>query len=359
MNLKKAILHGILSTVNLVVRRFPIRENHITFVSLESDMLEGDLLQIYEEIKDDYTVTCVLMHVARRTLWTEFRYLLNAMIQVWQINRSKVVVINDNNYVVSAFKRTGVEVIQVWHATGAVKRFGNCLEREYKIRNYDYIIANGAYWKKPFSEAFGVREEQVYVLGMPRVDKLYDRQYRQREEEKFYQKYPQCSGKKLLLYAPTFRGNIHKGLSGVYLGVADLMERIGEEWVLLYKYHPLLAKESVVEHPQCINVSAEELYQLFFVSDQLISDYSSIIFDYSLLEKPMIFYVPDLEQYREEVGLFIEYDEMPGAICQTTTAVAEAVNQGKEYQNPFGEEFFLHTDGQNTKRIVELIRKIK
>lgn len=361
MRIKKMILNVLLHIINMVTHLFPIRKNRVTFVSLESNHLEQDLLQIYEEIKDRYEIKTVLIKFHKNNLWTNFLYMLNTMKQVWYINRSSVVIINDNNYVISNFKRSGVKVIQVWHATGAVKKFGNCLPREYKIQNYDYVIANSEYWVKPFSEAFGVTESQVKVLGMPRVDKLYDETYKEKMKVQFLQKYPQCKDKKIILYAPTFRGNIYKGFSTMDLDGEALVEAMGEEYILLYKYHPLLAETKIPEHKQCINVSKESLYEVFVVSEMLISDYSSIVFDYAILGKRMLFFVPDLEEYKGNVGHFLDYQTMPGPICRTTEAIIHGVREleySGEYEGQvtaFQKKYFSHHDGENTKRIIELI----
>lgn len=346
-----------------MVHFLPIRKDQITFVSLESNQLEQDLLQIYKALDTNYRIKTVLIKFGKNTLWSNFLYMLNACKQIWYINQSAVVIINDNNYVISNFKRKGVQVIQVWHATGAIKKFGNCLEREYKIENYDYVIANSEYWIKPYSEAFGVAEQQVVVTGMPRVDKLFDEEKKRCSIDEFYKRFPQCKGKKLMLYAPTFRGNIYKGFETRDLNGITLMEKLGEEYMILYKYHPLLSHIKVEDHAQCINVNAVELYELFHVSDLLISDYSSIIFDYSLLQKPMVFYAPDLDEYKNDVGHFVDYDTMPGPICSTTDEVYDGVLAGMNEMKmdsikEFSKQYFIHRDGCNTKRVVELIEGV-
>lgn len=87
------------------------------------------------------------------------------------------------------------------------KKFGNQIKRQYPVRNYDYVLCNAEYWKEPYSKAFGVDKDQVLVTGMPRVDTLLNAD----RTDEFFLKYPQLKGKKLCLYAPTFRGNIIDG----------------------------------------------------------------------------------------------------------------------------------------------------
>lgn len=348
----------------MIATRMPINRNQITVVSLESDELEDDMLALYEELRNEYTIKTVLMRFGKNNLWYSFLYMLNAMQQIWHINQSAFVIITDNNYVVSKFKREGVQVLQVWHATGAIKQFGNCIEREYLIQNYDYVLANSQYWITPYSKAFGVTEAQVVVLGMPRTDKLYDELYRKQMEWEFYEKYQECKGKRLLLYAPTFRGNIHKGIRALELDGKKIVEELDSDCILLYKRHPLLKGIPIFEHPQILEVSDEELYKLFFVSEMLISDYSSIVFDYALLGKPIVFYAPDLEEYKSSIGYFVDFDTMPGDICKTEAEIVKIINGISEYKTHYKEElenfrqqYFQYLDGENTLRIAAFIRE--
>ena len=82
----------------------------------------------------------VLTHFEKNILWMNFLYFLNTIKQIFVINTSALGIINDNNYVISNFKRKGVTVLQVWHAAGAIKKFGKVIKREYPIANYDYVI---------------------------------------------------------------------------------------------------------------------------------------------------------------------------------------------------------------------------
>ncbi len=100
-------------------------------------------------------------------------------------------------------------------------------------------------------------------------------------------KYPELKDKKLCLYAPTFRGNIIDGLK------IQSFDFTVKDYVVLYKFHPLLGD---IQCNGGVNMNKEDLYTLMQVSDCLISDYSSVIFDYSLLNKPMISYIPDVKR---------------------------------------------------------------
>lgn len=365
MGIKKLIINIVLRIINVFILMRPIKDDQIAFVSLEANHLESDLKLIYDalEAENRYTLKTVLIHFDKNNLWTNFLYFLNCIKQIAVINTSRMVIITDNNYVISKFKRRGVIVLQVWHATGAVKKFGNSVKREYPINNYDYVIANSDYWKKPFSEAFNVAEDHVVVTGMPRVDHLLDPAFIARSRDKFYQRYPKLKGKKLLLYGPTFRGNIYQGFRAVPIDALKIIEALDEDTVLLYKYHPLL-NASLADHERIINMNRENTHELFAVCDGLISDYSSIIFDFSLLNKPMYFFVPDIEEYSRDLGVFVDYYKdmaQAGPICTNEDELIDALTHSQEGKcdiEAFRKQFFAYADGQNLSRVVQLVASL-
>ena len=361
MQLKRKVLDILLMIVNCIVKLLPIKQNQITFVSLESKTLESDLLLIYQKLATNkkYTIQLVLTKFDKNNLWTNFKYMLNTFKQVYYINRSGLVIINDNNYVISKHKRVGVKVLQVWHATGAIKKFGNAIKREYPIANYDYVIANSEYWKEPYHEAFNIAPTNIKITGMPRVDHLLDEQYIHDTRKHLFTKYPMLKDKKIILYAPTFRGNVYKGFTSIDFDGKKLIETLGNEYVVLYKYHPLLKEVSIVEHTQLFNMNHEDTHDLFTISEYLISDYSSIIFDYSLLNKPMLFYVPDLQQYNDTLGCFVEDKILPGNKCTTIEELVAGIQKGDiTGLKEFRDTFFLHQDGKNIDRVIALINEI-
>lgn len=359
--LEKLVLNMLLSIPFFFVKLMKIKDNQIAFVSLESQHLESDLLLIYNQLCMDphLKIKKVLIGYDKNNLIQDFLYMLNCFKQIIVINTSRVVLIRDNNYVISRFKREDVQVIQVWHACGAIKKFGNAIAREYPIRNYDYIISNSDFWKKPYSEAFAVDESQVITTGMPRVDHLCQKDFIEQTKQKLCLKYPQLKNKKVILYAPTFRGNIYKGFYAVPFDVTKIIEALGDEYVIIYKFHPLLKNTLLAQHERVINMNHEDTHELFTISDILISDFSSIIFDYALLEKPMYFFVPDLQEYLDDVGCFVDYQKLPGTICHNEDELIHAISKPQSFDlNGFKNTFFKYQDGKNINRITNLIYQI-
>ena len=222
------------------------------------------------------------------------------------------------------------------------------------------MIANSDYWKQPYQEAFNVSEQGVIITGMPRVDHLVDPYYLTQAKARMFSRYPILKGKKVILYAPTFRGNIYQGFKTVDFDAQAVLNALGEEYVIIFKFHPLLLKTTLSDDSRVINMNHENTHDLFAVCDVLISDFSSIIFDYSLLNKPMCFFVPDLDEYIETLGCFVDYRRvMPGAICYNETQVIAALQGNKKYDiKAFRDMFFKYQDGHNTQRIVMFIDKL-
>lgn len=357
MKWKRVLLSIALSIVNSIANLRPIKSDKITMISLEGVELKDDLLIIKNELQGKYQIKEVLYEFKENTILTSIGYFLNCLKQAWHISDSKLVLLSDNNFAVSKYKRPGVKVVQVWHANGAVKKFGNEIDRRYKIANYDYVLANSEYWKPIYAKAFGVKENQVKVTGLPKIDRLYDLQNIVQMKEEFYNKYPQCRNKKILLYAPTFRGNIYDGIESVADNMTQVVENLGDEYILLHKAHPLVENRISCDASKELDVSHEELYQLLVVSDILISDYSSIIFDYSLLKKPIILYAPDLQEYKGDIGLSVKYDELPGHICSNIDEMIEVISAEPSIKEE-KLRYFDYGDGMNIRRVTKLIEEI-
>ena len=176
MGLSKIILNVALWVVDVLTFYVHPKKNRITFVSLTQSELSGDFKLIDKQLRHEnkYDIHYILLKF-EKNLWGDFKYFLNCLKQLVEIKKSSLVILNDNNYVISHMKPTNVKVLQVWHACGAVKKFGNQIKRQYPVRNYDYVLCNAEYWKEPYSQAFGVNTNQVLVTGMPRIDTLLNR----------------------------------------------------------------------------------------------------------------------------------------------------------------------------------------
>lgn len=361
MGIQKIILNIILTIESFIVSLFPIKSNKITFVSLESDHLTSDMKLIHDKLDlSEFDIHLCLIKY-HKDLWGQFLYFINCMKQLYLINTSKIVLLHDNNYVVSHFKRKGVTVIQVWHACGAIKKFGNAIQREYPIANYNYVLATSSYWQNAYSQAFSVPQSHVLPIGLPRTDELFNTHWLENRKNELYQKYPILKDKHIILYAPTFRGNIYKGFSAIPFNALKIINELPENYILLYKFHPLMGNYQLSEHERILNMNHEDTHALFSISDYLISDYSSIVFDYMILQKKLLFFVPDLEEYSQSLGMFVDLKDLKCPICQNEKQILKTI-QNELYDDNCMKElknlFFHNQDGKSTERVVTFLRGI-
>ena len=359
MGIQKLILNFVLTIESFFLSFLKIKKNRVTFISLESKVLTSDFKLIYDELVDEQLDIQLCLTYYQKSLKHQFFYFFNCLKQLYYVYTSTFIVLHDNNYVVSHFKRKGTTVLQVWHACGAIKKFGNVIDRKYMISNYDYVLSPSSFWKQPYSEAFSVSQEDVLPIGMPRTDQLFNQDWIHKNQEELYKKYPDLRGKKIILYAPTFRGNIYKGFSSIEFDAKKLLDDLGNDYVLIYKFHPLLGNYQLMSSKGIMNMNHEDTHALFTVSDYLISDYSSIVFDYMILEKPILFYVPDYQEYMEYLGVFVDINELRLPICQNIQDIVKTIQNDsfeKENMTLLKRQFFDIQDGKSSKRVAQFIK---
>lgn len=359
MQLEKWILNMVLSFFSVFLRLVKVNERRVTFISLTSKELNGDFKKIYNELKHYPNLEiCLNLVKFKKTLWGDFLYFLNCIKQLFLINTSKVVILNNNNYIVSRFKKSSVKVVQIWHACGAIKKFGNEVSRQYPISNYDYVLATSLAWQDIYARSFNVEKEQILPLGLPRTDLLFDANQVTKIKYRMLNQYPEWKGKYIILYAPTFRGNIIDGLHYDTLDLDQLIRSLPDHYLILSRMHPLLKDVFTGHHDRVVNVNNESLNSLLCVADCLITDYSSLAFDYAILNKKMVFYLPDLKRYSEDIGLNLMPEELPGQVCYDMPALVRALMDPRydaDEIESFKNKYFAYQDGRNAKRIAEFI----
>lgn len=235
--------------------------------------------------------------------------------QIYYICESDVVIVDGYCIPVSMLpKKKKQTVIQMWHALGAVKKFGwqsidkkdGHSSRTAHImrmhRNYDYFMAPGSITAGFFAEAFNTTVDKAIIMGLPRIDYLTSNNNELRESIKA--DYPCIFDKTNILYVPTFRRNQQ-------LELAELVEHFDfNEFNLIVKTHPLdtgdyswAAEKGVVMDTK---YTSEEWLK---ISDKIITDYSAMIFEAAIIHKPIYVYQPDKAGYSDNVGLNMELSE--------------------------------------------------
>ena len=295
----------------------------------------------------------------------------------FELARSRLSIVDDYflpMYV--AAPRDGARYVQVWHACGAFKKFGySVLDKTFGAdqafvdklpihTNYDRCLISAARFAPFYAEAFGQPIEKFDAsLGIPRTDVFFGER-RADAEQRARRRYPAAAGRRTILYAPTFRGeSIPKARSPQDLDLAELHAAIGTDHVVLLRQHPFVRSAAPIE-PELrdfvIDVSDyPDINELMLISDILVTDYSSAIYEYALLGRPMGFFAPDHAAYEAERGFYFDYQTgVPGPVFETTEEVAAWLQAGAfdlDRVARFRDESFDVADGRATERFIERV----
>lgn len=277
--------------------------------------------------------------------------------------------------------RKETKLVQLWHACGAFKMFGlsdigkvNHLGQDTKNhRNYSFAFVSGTHMVPFYSEAFGIAPEQVLPLGVPRTDVFFDCGYRERIREELYARYPVLEGRRVVLFAPTFRGSGKKRAyyPVEHFPVDEFLSRLPGDTVLVVKNHPFVKDTfpcSEAYSGRVLDLTGKEnINDLLFVADLLVTDYSSCIFEAALLKLPMLFYVFDLEEYVSGRDIYFDFASFaPGSRADTFDELTAAVlgllggdgQEQRERLDVFCEYFLDRLDGHSTERILKFVKKL-
>ncbi len=279
--------------------------------------------------------------------------------------------------------------LQCWHGT-PLKRLGcdlmhfdnslNTMEemkKRYKVEaeKFSYFLSPSRYASERFISAWNLKEigkeDIILEKGYPRNDFLYN--YTQDDVEKYKQEIlGENINKKVIFYAPTYRSNQHEsGVGYVYKEEVDfekLREKLGEEYVILFRPHYFIANVFNFDKYKgfVYDVSnVNEINELYIISDILITDYSSVFFDFANLKRPIIYYMYDLEHYRDESnGFYFNIEkELPGPIVKTDDELIEEIKKATtdfkydEKYEAFNKKYNYLDDGHASERVLEEVIK--
>ncbi len=272
--------------------------------------------------------------------------------------RASYVFICDNFLpVASCKKRKETRVIQLWHAGGILKKYAydttDDIPAYYKknvFANYDYLSVSAPCCIPVYNHAMRQPDGVVHASGLSRTDTFFEPDYEAECRKQLYQMYPATRGKHILVWAPTFREKAdHPEMLGD-TAIRVLEEKLGEDWVVLIKAHPHIDAKQKVSN---CDIPTE---QLLPVADLLITDYSSVIFDYVLFEKPLVLFVPDYKEYQKKRGFYIELSRIPAKIVIEEENLYDAVcaeleDFDKSAMHEFRMQYMGSCDGHATDRI--------
>lgn len=359
-----------LNLVYAVIKLLPVKSK-VTMISRQSNEPSVEFRMIKKEIEDtgkNVTVVC-LCHTldggVASKVTDKIKYAFHMIVQMVHIATSKVVILDSYCMVISLLNhKKSLKVIQMWHSMGTMKKFGyTSLDTEegskselaYAMkmhRNYDYIFASSDAYKDHLAKGFNYDVSKILTMPLPRLDLLKSKSYTEKVRENIYRKYPVLREKPVILYCPTFR----KHEEQFEKALKDLAEAIDyENYHFVAKLHPL-SNASVDE--QVIQAKEFSSFEMLFVADYVISDYSCIVYEAAVRRIPLYFYNFDMELYEDGRGLAIDYEkELPGVISKDAKEIVTAIESGKynmERLGAFADKYVEPTE-HATKKIVDFV----
>ncbi|MBO3076813.1 bifunctional glycosyltransferase family 2 protein/CDP-glycerol:glycerophosphate glycerophosphotransferase [Mammaliicoccus vitulinus] len=277
--------------------------------------------------------------------------------------------------------------IQTWHGT-PLKRLANDMKvvrmpstttASYKKNFYeetsrwDYLVSPNRYSSNIFKTAFWMDEERMWEIGYPRNDVLINRQNDVEYLEQIKKDLNLPHDKKVIMYAPTWRDDefVKKGkyLFDLKINLENLHKELGDEYIILLRMHYLISNALDLNGYEdfAIDVSNySDISELYLITDALITDYSSVMFDFGILKRPQFFFAYDIEKYDKGLrGFYMNYkNDLPGEIITDEFKLAEELKKIDEHKvkysdkiEQFYNKFCSLEKGQSSKFIGDFINE--
>ena len=358
----------ILNIIYFFIKLFPINKNKVTFISRQSNEVSLDFRMIADELrKQNNNVKIVFMcKKLENGLLKKIGYCFHMVKQMYNIATSKVVILDSYCIPICILKqKKKLVVIQIWHALGSLKKFGySSLDkkdgRDSKIAkamkmhcNYTYILTSSAFSKQFFKEAFNAKDEQMLVMNLPRVDFLKSKKEQEKMQLRFLKIYPETNNKKKnILYCPTNR-------KGQKIPLENMVKDIPfDKYNFIAKLHD--GTEIIYIDGKTIQKNSNFTgMELLHIADYIITDYSAIVYEASITQKPIYFYTYDYDDYQINRGTYIDYiSEMPGPICKDFKQIMKLIEENefdKIKEEKFCQKYIENINENATKKLAELV----
>ncbi|MFD1363702.1 CDP-glycerol glycerophosphotransferase family protein [Lentibacillus salinarum] len=361
-----------------IFKRFP-QKKKTTFVASFGENILCTVKEL-EKQTDDQVVILKTSHCTkdfnasgRIVLDFEISHVINWLWSIYHLATAhNIIVDNYYGFLAATDFKPNVQCIQLWHAAGAIKKFGledpsiknrstSANQRFQKVYDrFDSVIVGSDKMASIFKQSFNLTDDNILRTGIPRTDFFFDEQAKQEAKNALMTEYPIIHDKKVMLYAPTYRDDALDSRD-VELDIDKMYHAFKHEYVLLLRLHPAINSEFQNKYPGfVINVSGNHsINHLLLITDILITDYSSIPFEFSLLHKPMVFFAYDLEKYTDDRGFWETYEDLvPGPIVDNTSDLVDVIRNDDfdlERTKAFADEWNQYSQGISCDRLIKAI----
>jgi teichoic acid ribitol-phosphate primase len=364
--------------ISFAISRHLRLRRRVVLATAHSPRLAGNLAAIADDLAARYPAIPVVTIAHRPASGVRGRIgaAWQAVVAAYHLATARVFIVDDYFFPIYVVRpRPGTTIIQTWHACGAFKKVGySVLDKSFGVdeklasrvrihSNYDVCLVASQAAAPHYAEAFRQPLDRfVSRLGIPRTDVFFGDERLERTREAVRRRYGLTDGRRVVLYAPTFRGDSVTDAHATDDLDLDLLHRtLGDDHVVLVRLHPFVQSRTAIG-PElegfAIDVSDHpDINELMLVSDVLLTDYSSAIFEFALLGRPMVFFAPDYEAYEAERGFYFDSRTgVPGPIFETTEGVAGYLRAGifdLERVDRFRQASFDIADGRSTARVTD------
>lgn len=364
------ILRVMMSFIYFFIKLFPMQKNKFLMLTRQSDEISIDFQMLRDELlknNPNLNITVLCKKIPNRLI-EKIIYCFYTIKCMYHLATSNVCIVEGYVIPVSILKhKKKLIIVQIWHALGAIKKFGKqVLDKEEGTKkntatimkmhkNYTFVTCASETTKEFYSEAFGIEKEKVLVLGMPRIDYLLGKDDKINIKiEQMIKEYPHLKEKENILYVPTFR----KGKKNKANTIINSINT--EKYNLIIKLHSL--EETKIDSKYIVS-NKYNTFELLKIADYVITDYSAVAFEASVLDKKVFFYLYDLKEYEKERGLNVKLKkEIPQATFEDIRPIVEKIEK-KEYPydelKAFKNRYIEITDTKNCERIIEHIKNLR
>ncbi len=354
----KALKRFVHHLISFICRLLPIK-NRVLFFSIRSDGKLLDNMQAVYDALDAQKVVFAKMYPHSTKQRPKIQYYLLT---------SKVIVTDDYiSYLRYTKLRKEQKLFQIWHACGAFKKFGLDAdtvldEREERASHSQYsaVAVTSEKCRKFYAGAMGICEDICLPIGLPRTDLLF--KDADKLKESVYEKHPELRGKRIYLFAPTFREK--DGVKVDYDPAIDwdkLSKSLADDEVFVIRRHPVMKYDLInKEYSNITDLSQDSTLALTAAAQVLITDYSSVMYDACLLDVPTVFYCPDYKEYTR--GFYLNFpDDLPGEMVAEPEKLLAAIRNAKENLpvqriEKFRNEQISACDGHAAERAAQVIK---